>query len=289
MYKIELTAEQLRRLTGLKESEIETQFADAEDPATVLLNAVGKKVKKIGDDKFGQGQKEKGEAVEAALKSLLDHYKVEQSATAEETIAAIYEKAKAGGESPGGGLTKETLQTNPIVRELIDAETARLRETVKAKEQELQAKITEVQSERVRTKAVSELAAKLKEHNAILGAATPEQAAEMLIRANGLQSFGLTESGALSIMENGKPAQDELGDALTVDNWLKSTWAFGFNAADPNKQGGGAPGAGTGGAGTGGGTAKYKTMQQAVEAANREADPKKRAELFNLASELPTE
>lgn len=285
MEKVQISAERLRTLLGLSDDQFEAMFTDAENADSAFETAFRDRVKARGREQFQLGEKKAKQQAETALAPLLSALGIEAEETLVQTIEKLPDAVKQAGKgSDPASMTKEQLQSHPLFAEAAESHIGKVRAALQAKQAELDNEIAKVKAEVFITKAVGTLAKLLKETGAVLGAASPETAASMLLKANP-GALGLSDSGDVIVIgPDGKPAADEItGKAIDPTTWLKSAWSFGFNDVDPGKAGGGAPAGKPPGGGTSG---KFKTLDEAKAAAANETDPAKKAEIFKELSRL---
>lgn len=272
MYEVKLSAAQIAALTGLNETQVGDKFADAIEPDE-LIAAIKDRVKFIRGEAVKEGTRKKGEALEKRLAPFLDKYGVDKAETVEETAENLL-TAMATPDKTGGELTLEDLRKHPLAAQLVEAETLKIKQRFEADLAQNTARLQQIERERLWAKAKAEIVPHL--DNAILGQATKEQAAEMLLQLIGIDNLGENESGNVIPVKDGKPLTDDVYNPVGLGDVVKKTWSLGFNQTDPTKNGGGAPAAGSTKAGSAN-PYKFTNLEEASKAIERETDLSKRA------------
>ena len=288
--QIELTDDVTKRLTGLTLEEFQGKVEEGDDAAAKFLELANARAKKLAEEKIKQGTRTKAKAVENALKPLLDKFGIDAGDNVDEAIESLTTAIEASAGTTASDLTKEKLLTNPLVNEIVADRTKALAQKVKDAEAAAAQQVAQLKRQTVQDKATAAIAAFLRDNNANLGQSTPEQAAQIALKLIGVDNIDLDDQGKLIPLNGGQPAKDDFGDALKLEDIVKQTWTFGFNAADPSKKGGGAPPAGTGKQGAQGGNAysHFTNENQLKDAINAERDPAKRADMFKRLVEIQT-
>lgn len=283
MYEVKLSAAQIAALTGLNETQVGDKFADAIEPDE-LIAAIKDRVKFIRGEAVKEGTRKKGEALEKRLAPFLDKYGVDKAETVEETAENLLTAMATPGKT-GGELTLEDLRKHPLAAQLVEAETAKLKQRFDDELAANNAKLQAIATDRLKEKAIVKIQSVLTSENAVLGQSSLEQAAETALHLIGIGNIGFDESGELVPMKDGKPLKDDLTNPIPFKEIVKQKWVFGFNQTDPTKNGGGAPAAGSTKAGSAN-PYKFTNLEEASKAIERESDPGKRALMREAQIEL---
>lgn len=281
MYNIELSVEQLSKITGIPKTRLEESYPDSFDTGE-FMTVVTKKMETLRDEANGKGMRTKSVKVESKIKPLLERYGVEQQENVEDTLEALLEKMATPGKT-GGELTLEDLRKHPLAAQLVEAETLKIKQRFEADLAQNTARLKQIERERLWAKAKAEIVPHL--DNAILGEATKDKAAEMILQLIGIDNLGENENGNVIPVKDGKPLTDDVYNPVGLGDIVKKTWVLGFDQVDKTKNGGGAPAAGS----TKTGSAnpyKFTSLNEASAAIERESDPGKRALMREAQIEL---
>ena len=240
MIEVKFTPKQLALITGLSEFELQDRLEGAEDAGQIIFEAARERSKKVGGEKVAEGYSKLGKRANQLLRPLAEKYGFDLGDTIEESFGAL-ESALSTVETPTDGMTKEGLLKNQIVQQIVaeraQALTAKFEEQKKA----FEAQISETKRAATKSTAVREIANILQSQNAVLGQATPDKAAEIALQLIGLDTLNIDATGNLVVMRDGATATDEFGNALSLTDVVKSSWALGFQQVDPSKGGGSPP------------------------------------------------
>lgn len=258
-------------LEGVDENKTSDVFADA---VAQNFSALRDKIVK---DKYNQGIKEKGKAIETALKPLFEKYEISDFDTAEKGISLLAEKMEQDGSKTIdlSTLTAEQLKELPLVQKL-QGQITNLTQAKEAAEQSFE----QFKTEQVRTaaynSALTETISLFEEQNAITGNASKAEAAKMFLQTISKDKIGLDESGKPVILgDDGNPIQDKFGKTVPYSDYVLSNYTFGFNPADPNKGGSGAGAGKKGGSSSSGIVIQSKQQGEAAIKAAFESNDKK--------------
>ena len=269
--EIILTLEQAAKLTGKSTDDLQALLDGVEqtEHPNVLTTAIATHAKALRDKateaQYNRGIKEKGQAIERALKPIFEKHGIEGFTTAEEGITQLAEQLEKveTGTPDFSTLTPDVLNNLPQVAKLRNALQAA---TLKAEEAESNFNNYKAQQSQAaaRQAALAATVALFESENAATGAATKSAAAEMFLRTIPTGKIGVDASGSPVILgDDGQPETDEFGKAVNFADYVRTNYAFGFNAADPSK---GGSGAGAGGNSNPPGGVKYKTAEEAEAA-----------------------
>lgn len=237
-------------LKGLLEGVDENKTSD------VYANAVAQNFadlrERIVTDKYNQGIKTKAKAIEAVLKPLFDKYEISDFETAEQGITLLAEKMEQDGSKTIdlSTLTSEQIKELPIVAKL----QGQITNLTKAKE-DAETQFSKFKDDQVKTAAfnaaLNSTISLFEKENAITGNASKADAAKLFLSTISREKLSLDADGnPILLGDDGQARTDEFGKPIAFSDHIRSTYAFGFNAADPGHTGSGAtPGKG-GGAGS---------------------------------------
>lgn len=269
--EIVLTLEQAAKLTGKSPDDLKALFDGVEqtEHPDVLTTAIAGHAKALRDKateaQYNRGIKEKGQAIERALKPIFEKHGIEGFTTAEEGINQLAEQLEKveTGKPDFSTLTPEQLNDLPAVAKLRNALEAARKAAADAESNFTSYKAKQSQAQ-ARQAALAATVALFESENAATGAATKSAAAEMFLRTIPTGKIGVDDSGKPVILgEDGQPETDEFGAPINFADYVRTNYAFGFNAANPS-QGGSGAGAGTSASAPGG--IKYKTREDAESA-----------------------
>ena len=283
MIELKLTTKQASLLTGLSEFELQDKLESAEDPGAVIFEAARERSKTVGAQKVAEGYSKLGKRANSLLRPLAEKYGFDLADTIEESFEALQNALTTTG-TPDGNLTKEELQKHPAVVALLNERAQALSAKFEEQRKALESQVSEVKKAATRTAAVKSIATILQSENAVLGQATPERAAEIALSMIGLDALTIDSAGNIVVTKDGQAATDEFGNALSLTDVVKSSWALGFNQADPTKQGAGAPLPGKTPAPQGARFASVAEAQQALQ--NPKITPAERSEIFKEVIKL---
>lgn len=290
MAEIKLTETQIKSLLP-KGVDFDTFLAEIQDKdeneqGEALFGQIKARFAQVGKDRENGGISKKAKAIEKVLAPIIEKYGIEADTT-EEQIRLLHEALEAEPAKAGGTLTKDELLKLPDVKAIVAERLNAANEAYKAEKQALESKLKEQSQASTKAKALALIAHHLTEKKAILGNATPQTAAEIALNLVGIDNvgevIGADGKPVLVLVDtDGVPLTDALGAQIPLTAKVESSWAFGFNKADPNKQGGGAPAAGS----TTVNSVKFTTLDEVKAAIERESDPAKRAKLRQTQIEL---
>jgi len=293
MSEIKLTEAQIRSLLP-KGVDFDTFLAEIKDKdeteqGDALFGQIKARFAQVGKDRENGGISKKAKAIEKVLAPIIEKYGIEADTT-EEQLRLLNEALEAEPVKTGGTLTKEELLRNNDVKSLIAERLNAANLAYQAEKATLESKLKEQSQASTKAKALALIAHHLTEKKAVLGNATPQTAAEIALNLVGIDNVGEVmgpdgKSILVLVDTDGAPITDALGAQIPLTAKVESTWAFGFNKADPTKQGGGAPSPG-GNAGNTGSSVTITSKEQASEMLRDEVDPKKRAEIYAALSDL---
>ena len=293
MSEIKLTEAQIRSLLP-KGVDFDTFLAEIKDKdeteqGDALFGQIKARFAQVGKDRENGGISKKAKAIEKVLAPIIEKYGIEADTT-EEQLRLLNEALEAEPVKTGGTLTKEELLRNNDVKSLIAERLNAANLAYQAEKATLESKLKEQSQASTKAKALALIAHHLTEKKAVLGNATPQTAAEIALNLVGIDNVGEVmgpDGKAILVLvdTDGAPITDALGAQIPLTAKVESTWAFGFNKADPSKQGGGAPSPG-GNAGGSGSSVTITSKEQASEMLRDEVDPKKRAEIYAALSDL---
>lgn len=269
--QITITLEQAAKLTGKSPDDLKALFDGVEqtEHPDVLTTAIATHAKalreKATEAQYNRGIKEKGQAIERALKPIFEKHGIDGFTTAEEGISQLAEQLEKveTGKPDFSTLTPDALNAIPAVAKLRNALTA-AKQAAHDAESNFTSYKQQQQQATARQAALAATVALFESENAATGAATKSAAAEMFLRSIPQGKIGVDESGKPVILgDDGQPEKDEWDNPINFTDYVRTNYAFGFNAADPSK---GGSGAGAGGASNPPGGIKYKTAQEAEAA-----------------------
>lgn len=291
MAEIKLTGTQIKSLLP-KGVDFDTFLAEMQDKdeneqGEALFGQIKARFAQVGKDRENGGISKKAKAIEKVLAPIVEKYGIEADTT-EEQIRLLHEALEAEPPKGGGTLTKEELLKNAEVKALIADRLKQAADAFQAEKQALESKLNEQRQASTRAESIALIANHLVEKKAILGNATPQAAAEIALNLIGVDNIGkVTGPDGKPVLvlvdADGAPITDALGAQIPLTAKVESSWAFGFNKADPTKQGGGAPPPSGGNSGS---SVKFTTLDEAKAAIERETDPTKRAALREAQLEL---
>lgn len=294
MSEIKLTETQIKSLlpkgVDFDTFLAEIQGKDENEQGEALFGQIKARFAQVGKDRENGGISKKAKAIEKVLAPIIEKYGIEADTT-EEQLRLLHEALEAEPPKGSGTLTKEELSKNAEVKALIAERLNAANQAYQAEKATLESKLKEQSQASTRAESLALIANHLIEKKAILGNATPQAAAEIALNLIGIDNVGrVTGPDGKPVLvlvdADGAPITDALGAQIPLTAKVESSWAFGFNKADPTKQGGGAPSPGGGTTGTSGSSVKITSKEQATEMLSNETDPKKRAEIFAAISEL---
>ena len=293
MSEIKLTEAQIRSLLP-KGVDFDTFLAEIKDKdeteqGDALFGQIKARFAQVGKDRENGGISKKAKAIEKVLAPIIEKYGIEADTT-EEQLRLLNEALEAEPPKGSGTLTKEELLKNNEVKAIIAERLNAANLAYQAEKATLESKLKEQSQASTKAKALALIAHHLTEKKAVLGNATPQTAAEIALNLVGIDNVGEVmgpDGKAILVLvdTDGAPITDALGAQIPLTAKVESTWAFGFNKADPTKQGGGAPSPG-GNAGNTGSSVTITSKEQANELLSLETDPKKRSEIFEAVSKL---
>lgn len=285
MIELKLTPKQASLLTGLSEVDLEELLEGADDKGAVLFEKARERSKTLSDAKVKEGYSKLGRRATQLLRPLAEKYGFDLGETIEESMEALQTALSDVPKGAGGELTKEELTSNPIVKQILAERLKSVQEKYDAEKKALELQVNETRRTATKATAAKAIAEILRAENAVLGQATPERASEIALNLIGLDNIQIDNAGNIVIMNNGQPATDDFGNALSLSDAVKANWVMGFNSADPGKQGGNPPAPGAGKKADG----KYN-FATADEAQKLLSNPKitaaERAEIFKAIAEL---
>jgi len=293
MTEIKLTEAQIKSLLP-KGVDFDTFLAEIKDKdeneqGEALFGQIKARFAQVGKDRENGGISKKAKAIEKVLAPIIEKYGIEADTT-EEQLRLLHEALEAEPPKGSGTLTKEELSKNAEVKALIAERLNAANQAYQAEKATLESKLKEQSQASTKAKALALIAHHLTEKKAVLGNATPQTAAEIALNLVGIDNVGEVigpDGKAILVLvdADGAPITDALGAQIPLTAKVESTWAFGFNKADPTKRGGGAPSPG-GNAGGSGSSVIITSKEQANELLSLETDPKKRSEIFEAVSKL---
>lgn len=294
MAEIKLTDAQIKHLLP-KAVDLDTFLADIEgkddkEASTAFLEHLTSKFREVAEQREKAGISKKAKDIEKAFRPLIEKYGIDSAEKTEEQIRLLTEALEVEPAKAGGTLTKEELLKLPDVKAIVAERLNAANLAYQAEKATLESKLKEQSQASTKAKALALIAHHLTEKKAVLGNATPQTAAEIALNLVGIDNVGEVmgpDGKAILVLvdTDGAPITDALGAQIPLTAKVESTWAFGFNKADPTKQGGGAPSPG-GNAGGSGSSVTITSKEQASEMLRDEVDPKKRAEIYAALSDL---
>lgn len=294
METVSLRAEDAAKLTGKPVDELQALLEGKEqnEASTIFADTVAQNFgalrKKAMGDKYNQGIKDKGTAIERELSGLFEKYGIADFDTAEQGISLLSEKLEQQ-EKPGtpdfSQLTPEQIAELPAVQALT-GKLEKAREALQGKEQEFEQFRADLARKEVDAKSLSATVSIFTKDKAITGNASPEQAASVFLASIPSNRRGLDKDGQpIPLDENGQQLADDYGQAVSWDQYVKDNYAFGFHVADPNTTGSGAnPGRST----SGSSAIKIRSVDEAnkaIQAATEAGDHKRATEYRRALSE----
>lgn len=285
MIELKLTPKQAQLLTGLSEVELEDLLEGAEDKGAVLFEKARERSKTLSDAKVKEGYSKLGRRATQLLRPLAEKYGFEVGETIEESFEALHAALSDIPKGSVGELTKDELTSNPIVKQIIAERLKTVTEKYDAEKKALELQVNETRRTATKATAAKAIAEILRAENAVLGQATPERASEIALNLIGLDNITIDSAGNIVIMNNGQPATDDFGNALSLADAVKANWVMGFNSADPGKQGAGAPPPGAGKKADG--KFNFASAEEAQKLlSNPKITPTERMEIFKAIAEL---
>jgi hypothetical protein len=182
----------------------------------------------------------------------------------------------------GNTVTKEDLQKNPIVKQIITESIADQKRRYAEMETSLKAQMSEVEQSAARALADTAIRAEIDNAKIILGE-TPDVQARRVATITKLAFDGrkikASDKGIIFVDNDGNTVTDDAGNPVTLASVVKEQGAiFGFHTQDPKKTG---SGAGSGGSGAGGGSKiTFESAEQFTNYLSTTTDPKLRAEAY---------
>lgn len=244
--EIKLTGEQAAKLSGKTAEELQSLLFDEEGTLKEgyevdFMNLVTEKFKKISKGQYNRGIKEKGTAIEKALRSLFESYEVSDFETTEEAIEQLQQKLKES--TPTGeesNLDIEKIRKHPAFQEALDTAIATNKQHFESQLTDFQNKLTAYEQKERNSRLIDftfkALGDKAKYQGE--GADAQRDSVTRFLKAYDLlDSVQFDEKGNPFLAdENGDPRRDSNMNPINYENYVKENWLWGFNEVDPNKK-----------------------------------------------------
>lgn len=241
---------ELASLAGLSTDALKSKLADEEGNlkegaaqtfASLVLDKFKAQEREAKEQHYQRGIREKGEAIEAALKPLLKQYDV-NAGRAEEAIQELAEKIK--GQPPTGGgneLTKEEIAKHPAFKSLLEERTTDVVAKWQEKHTALQSEYDQFKQAATREKLANTVRANTR---AILekegrqphyGTKGANAAINMFWAYHGLDNVKIAEDDTPQMLDkDGNVLRDEMSNPVSFDKFVESNWILGFKEAAGN-------------------------------------------------------
>lgn len=223
-----LLTEEARKLAGLSKAKFEELLTDSdgklkENAGDLYLKAVSEKVSILEQEQYNKGIRQKGTAIERAIKPLFDKYGV-QAGTAEEGIEALIGAIEAKPPTGGGNLTKDELVKLKEFQELLDENLALIKaekEQAESKYAQLSQSITE---ERTQSAVMRRAFDVLTSKNAVFGQ-NPMDQLKVILNGSGVFSKVKVEGDSVKLVDqDGNPLRDDHKNPISFDDYISETW-----------------------------------------------------------------
>ncbi len=187
----------------------------------------------------------------------------------------------------GNSVTKEDLQKNPIVKQIITESIADQKRRYAEMETSLKSQMSEVEQSAARALADTAIRTEIANAKIILGE-TPDVQAKRIATITKLAFDGrkikAINNGIVFVDNDGNTVTDDAGNPLTLASVVKEQGAiFGFHTQDPKKSG---SGAGSGASVAGGGSKiTFESAEQFTKYLSTTTDLKLRQEAYESWAE----
>ena len=277
------------------------------DIVKMLAKAIGKNAEDITPSLEKDGVLLEGDALQDAVSSLIVAHislvKTEQHKRAKrEVLGKVRSKVKAAWENAptdveddielldqfigtkfdsGNTVTKEDLQRNPIVKQIIAESVTEQKKRYADMEATLKGQMSEIQQGAAKAMADTAIRSEIEKAKIILGDTDEvktkriETIKRLVFDGKKIQS---SDKGIVFVDNDGNVETDDAGNPITLASVVKKQGEiFGFHTQDPKKTGSGA------GAGTGAGASAKIVFSSESEFTNyvsKQIDPKLRTEAY---------
>ena len=231
--QVELTPAQWQQVTGAKFETLESKHPDLFDDnglkpdadlAPVLFDLVREKTTDYGKRQWSQSRR----AIETRLRKL----GVEDFEKAEDGLDQLIERLEAdAGKDPAGSLTDEDIKKHPAFKTAIAEHVADLRTKLEQTKAEHEKYKAQIEGQQKRTVTQQKFAAELDRLKAGYGAKGKETALQRFFAA--FPDISVNEKGNV-VDASGEEILSDLSP-VSVSDFLKSEWDYGFDAAPADK------------------------------------------------------
>ena len=288
--KVEISLEDLARLTGKTALELKSEIFDGEgeeskqreNAVQAIEAAFSRKFSAIKDENHGKGLRKAMEQVEKWVKQQSPD--IDTSLQGEELLnawAATLQKSEGG---KGHKVTAEELESNDIARQWLESKVKALKEANERKISALTEQLTTAQQKALRDRVQREALAQLDSAKWIAGddEDTRRKRTDAIFRLIEYGHIREDESGNLIVTdESGNPRKDATFNSVSFSDYVRDINPFGFHKFDPGKNSPSPDPAGsTGGKGKTGIVIRDQAHYNELKAKNnQERDPVKRMAL----------
>lgn len=209
------------------------------------------RLKKRNEDFLKRGERQKGEAVEKALRPLAEKLGLDSFRADEDGLSALTEAIEQGGQQTVdlSTLTPEQISELPAYKKALEA-TQQANSRADQLQSDFEAYKQQEQQQRTSSAWTSTVASILEQKNGIIGKSTYQKAAKSFINDVPASRRSIDADGNPVILdENGQPETDDHGRPLSFEAYVVKNYHLGFSVADPNATGSGAGAGQNGGAG----------------------------------------
>ena len=277
------------------------------DILKMLAKALGKSVEEVTPSLEKDGVLLEGDALQDAVSGLIVAHislvkKEQHKRATREVLGKVRSKVKAAWENApadvdddielldqfigtkfdsGNTVTKEDLQKNPIVKQIIAESVTEQKKRYADMETTLKAQMSEVQQNAAKAMADTAIRTEIEKAKIILGD-TDEVKSRRIDTIKRLVFDGKkiqsSDKGIVFVDNDGNMETDDAGNPITLASVVKKQGEiFGFHTQDPKKTGSGA------GAGSGASASSkivFQSESEFSEYISKQTDPKLRAEAY---------
>jgi len=218
--KIEVGIDLAAKLTGINAEDLQARLGETDgeeesNPAETFAALVNERrksqIEQIKHDKFNQGIKEKGKAIESALNPILQRFNIEAD-RAEEAIELLAEKLQDKPGTPDlSNLTADQIEQLPAYQQAL-----KTRDNLKAKLEEVSRQFNDykqqVQTKEIRSTLGRHVRRIFQEKKANIGSSTLDDAAEFFLNGLNLSQFKTEGDQVVILSGDGTPLTDDFGE-----------------------------------------------------------------------------
>jgi hypothetical protein len=299
MMEITLSGEVLSKLSGKNIDDLKELLQDEEgelkeDAQKIFVETVVTKFKDsektAKEQQYNRGIREKGQAIEKALKPLFDKHKIDAS-TAEEGITELAEKLKQAKPSTDDPATldKDKLRKLPAFQEILNEELSVKDQKIEELQEQYNSYVSNIQTRELTNSVKSEALKILEKNKARFSGDTTDAKAgdiDFHLKAIGIDRFKVDGDEIIPVDQDGNQLRDDAKNLVSFDEYIKSNWRLGFDNVDSSRSFSGARKSGEGSG------SSYKfTSYEDYDRMMKEAgtDRKKRAEITQAYAEYKKE